>query len=106
MDLDPCVWVGVGGTLRQAAAAEREEQSSARQGHYHFLEAVHVVIRGAWAGLAYVLRDVAGCLIGLVNESYVYDVRVAGGDVPFLAELDRWKVRTATQDVEVGMPVL
>ena len=99
MDLDPCVWVGVGGTLRQAAAAEREEQSSARQGHYHFLEAVHVVIRGAWAGLADVLRDVAGCLIGLVNELYVYDVRVAGGDVPFLAEFASREVVTSTQDV-------
>ena len=99
MDLDPCVRVGVGGTLRQVARAEREEQSSARQGHYHFLEAVHVVIRGAWAGLAYVLRDVAGSLVGIVYELDVDDVRVAGGDVPFLAEFASREVVTSTQDV-------
>ena len=57
------------------------------------------MIRGAWAGLAYVLRDVAGCLIGIVNELYVYDVRVAGGDVPFLAEFASREVVTSTQDV-------
>jgi len=66
LNLDPCVWVGVRRTLREVAGAEREEQSSARQGHHHFLESVHVVIRGLGAGLAYVFRDVAGCLVGIV----------------------------------------
>jgi len=36
---------------------------------------------------------------------HVDDVRVAGGDVPFLAEFPGGEVVTSTQDVQVGVPV-
>ena len=87
------------------AGSEREEQPAAREGHDHFLESVNVVVRGLWARLADVFRKVAGSLVGIVYELDVDDVRVAGGDVPFLAEFASRKVVTSAQYVEVRMPV-
>jgi len=63
------------------------------------------VVHGPGAGLAYVLRDVAGHLVGVGDETHVDDVAVVRCNVPLSGEFASWKKVAPGQNVEVRMPV-